>query len=72
MNLDADDFNMLYPVGSKVQTRWGGKWIYLTKKPAVVWRDGISRVVIELGDNNQYPCELAEIVRVIPDASNSA
>ncbi|MGA3181490.1 MAG: hypothetical protein ABSF38_14210 [Verrucomicrobiota bacterium] len=61
MNLDADDFNKLYPVGSKVVTHWGE--ISLTKKPAVLWSDGISRVALDTG----YPCDLKSIVRVIPD-----
>ena len=61
MDLDADDFNRLYPVHSKVVTRWGE--ISLTAEPAVRWADGMSRVVLDTG----YPCPLKEIVRAIPD-----
>ena len=61
MDLDADEFNRLYPVHSKVVTRWGE--ISLTAKPAVHWEGELCRVVLDTG----YPCPLQEIVRVIQD-----
>jgi hypothetical protein len=64
MDLDADDFNVLYPVNTKVVTQWGE--VSLTKKPAVRWTDGISRVVLDTG----YPCPLQEIARAIPGAAD--
>jgi hypothetical protein len=62
MDLNADDFNQFYPVGSKVVTRWGTTCI--TLEPAVTWSDGIPRVPIS---PDGFPCDLKEIARVIPD-----